>query len=410
MAGIVDKDKLLATVKQNAMNATTQAVTNAGSNTSGSTAGNTAGAQIGQSAYKGLAGLSEGTQQQLAQLGNGYTPSGNVAAAQQYLQNVVSGKPGAYQSQYQGQLESLYNQVMNRDPFSFDLNGNVLYNQYRDQYTQQGKQAMMDTMGQAAALTGGYGNSWAQTAGQQAYQSYLQQLNNIVPELYQMALDQYNQEGQNLKDMLSMTQGLEDSAYGKYRDTVSDWNTERGYANDEYWNQYNADYANYSNMLNYWNTMADRENTQYNVDREFANADRELAYNQAMTILQAGKMPSDELLAAAGISAADAKLLADANGKSGGSGSGGGSGSKGAGGGTQPQATDVPTSNLGAASEFTQAVKSVYNSLNNALKAGKITYKQANDSIDTQVNKGTMSPAEGAKVKQRLGISNMKFD
>lgn len=390
-ATVTDKDKLLLAAEESNANASA-GVASAAPETAQSSAGT----------HTGLAGLSSNTQQQLSQLGSGYKPSQNVSAAQQYLQNVVSGKPGAYQSQYQGQLESLYNQVMNRDPFQFDLNGNVLYNQYSDQYTRQGKQAMMDTMGQAAALTGGYGNSYAQTAGQQAYQGYLQQLNNIVPELYQMALNQYNQEGQNLKDMLSLTQGLEDSAYGKYRDTVSDWNTEYSQANDEYWNQYNADYANYANMLNYWNTIAQQENAQYNTDREFANTDRQMAYSQAMTILQAGKMPSDELLAAAGISAADAQLLADANKKSSGGGSGGSRSSSG-GSGTQP-VTTTTTSATGAASEYTQAVKSVYNSLNNALQAGRITRTQAKDSVKKQVEKGLMTAAEGNKVLDRLGL------
>lgn len=258
----------------------------------------------------------------------------------------------------------------------------------------------MDTMGQAAALTGGYGNSYAQTAGQQAYQGYLQQLNNIVPELYQMALDRYNQEGQNLKDMLSLTQGLEDSAYGRYRDTVSDWNTERGYASDEYWNQYNADYANYSNMLNYWNTMADRENAQYNVDREFANADRELAYNQAMAILQSGKVPSDELLAAAGISAADAKLLADANGKSG---SGGGSG--GSGGVPKGSTTKEPTDSRGRtqADRQDEASNSLYSYLVEARARG-MSDTVLENSIYAREKAGTISAVEADRIRQQLGI------
>lgn len=271
--------------------------------------------------YTGLAGLTSGTQSKLGELGQGYTASDSVNAAQQYLQSVVNGKPGDYQSQYQGQLESLYNQIMNRDPFTFDLNGDMLYNQYKDQYTQLGQQAMMDTMGQAAMLTGGYGNSYAQTAGQQAYQQYLTQLNNIIPDLYQMAQDRYNQAGQDLRDRLSLTQGLEDAAYGKYRDTVTDWNAERDYANQEYWNQYNSDYSNYQNMLNYWNTIAQQEHGQYNTERE-------MAYAQAMAAIQVGVVPSTALLNKAGISSADAKKMAKAykNGGSGGGGGGGGGG------------------------------------------------------------------------------------
>ena len=46
---------------------------------------------------------------------------------------------------------------------------------------QQGKQAMQDTMGQAAALTGGYGSTYGQAVGQQQYDAYLQNLNDEVP-------------------------------------------------------------------------------------------------------------------------------------------------------------------------------------------------------------------------------------
>ena len=64
----------------------------------------------------------------------------------------------------------------------------------------------MDTMGQAQAMTGGYGNSYAQTVGQQTYQGYLQGLNDQVPALYQLALDKYNSEGNQLKDNMGIRQ------------------------------------------------------------------------------------------------------------------------------------------------------------------------------------------------------------
>ena len=95
-------------------------------------------------------------------------------------------------------LTNTMNDIENREKFSYDVNGDALYQQYKDQYTTQGKLAMMDTMGQAAAMTGGYGNSYAQSVGQQAYQGYLQQLTDKIPELYQLALNKYNSEGEEL--------------------------------------------------------------------------------------------------------------------------------------------------------------------------------------------------------------------
>ena len=59
-------------------------------------------------------------------------------------------------------------------------------------------------MGQAAALTGGYGSSYSQAVGQQQYDAYLQKLNGVVPELYQLAYSRYQDEGDELKDQYNM--------------------------------------------------------------------------------------------------------------------------------------------------------------------------------------------------------------
>ena len=104
---------------------------------------------------------------------------------------------------YGDALKGAIDKIANREKFSYDLNGDALYQQYKDQYINQGRLAMQDTIGQASAMTGGYGNSYAATAGNQAYQSYLQKLNDVVPELYQMAYDKYNQEGEDLYNQAS---------------------------------------------------------------------------------------------------------------------------------------------------------------------------------------------------------------
>lgn len=101
----------------------------------------------------------------------------------------------------------MYEDYRNK-PFSYDVNADALYQQYKQQYMQQGKLAMKDTMGQAAALTGGYGNSYAATAGNQAYQQYLGRLNDVVPQLYQMAYDRYRDKGQDIQTGLNMYNSL----------------------------------------------------------------------------------------------------------------------------------------------------------------------------------------------------------
>ena len=105
---------------------------------------------------------------------------------------------GSSNTPYMAQLNSLYDQIMGRKPFQYDLNGDLLYRQAADQYAQLGQQAMRDTMGTASALTGGYGNSYAQQAGNQAYQQYLTALNQQIPEYYDRALQAYQAEGDRL--------------------------------------------------------------------------------------------------------------------------------------------------------------------------------------------------------------------
>ena len=110
-------------------------------------------------------GVSGYTQNRINGLEGGYTPGSAVQQAQEYLNQVQSRRPGEYQSQWDGELTELYNRIANRKPFSYDIGTDPVYQQYREQYQRQGRLAMQDTMGQAAALTGGYGSTYGEQVG-----------------------------------------------------------------------------------------------------------------------------------------------------------------------------------------------------------------------------------------------------
>ena len=150
-----------------------------------------------------------------------YTPGQAVTQAQQLLQQQEEAKPDGYSAPWQSRIEELVQKILNREAFSYDLNADALYQQYKDQYVRGGQLAMLDTMGQAQAMTGGYGNSYAQSAGQQAYESYLQRLNEVVPELYNLAQDRYQQAGQALADRYALLSDREAADYGRYQDQRS---------------------------------------------------------------------------------------------------------------------------------------------------------------------------------------------
>lgn len=125
-----------------------------------------------------------------------------------------------YQSQWKSQIDDIFGKIQNREPFKYDVNADALYEQYKDQYINQGKLAMEDTIGQAATLTGGYDNSYAQSVGQQTYNRYLEGLTDIVPELYQMALDRYMKEEDDLMSEYALLLDRDNLDYGRYQDAA----------------------------------------------------------------------------------------------------------------------------------------------------------------------------------------------
>lgn len=130
---------------------------------------------------------------------------------------------GEYKNQWQDQLDDYMSRIMTRPAFSYDLNGDALYKQYRDQFMRQGKLAMADTVGQVSALTGGYGNSYAASAAQQQYNAYLGQLNDKVPELYSLARGAYDADTQALIQQYGILQDREKQDYDRYMDAYSIW-------------------------------------------------------------------------------------------------------------------------------------------------------------------------------------------
>ena len=201
-----------------------------------------------------------------------YDPGSDKAyqAALKKQQEAENSKPGEYQGAYDQQLKDIYDKIMNREKFSYDLSGDPLWQQYKDQYTQKGRMAMLDTMGQAAALTGGYGSSYGQAVGQQQYNAYMQQLAAVMPELYDRARSAYDAEGNRMLQEYELTGDLASDDYSKYQDAYNLWLAERSYA------QGNADTA-YDRGYNQWL----QELNQRNKDREFEESVRQYNENLA---------------------------------------------------------------------------------------------------------------------------------
>jgi len=231
------------------------------------------------------------------------------------------------------QQDAIFDKIMNRGTFSYDAESDPLYQQYRDQYTTLGKQAMRDTMGQAAALTGGYGSTYAQQAGQQSYDAYLARLNDVLPELYGDAYDRWQDEGSALLNQYNIAAGAADTAY-------------------------NRDYQNWANRLNLeladedavYNRRLMQEQTDYTRQQDaYAREQDSLTYLTNL-ISSTGYTPTDDELKAAGMTRGQANALkaayeqalaAASFSSGGGSGRSGGSGRRGRSGGSGSGSYDL---------------------------------------------------------------------
>ena len=267
-----------------------------------------------------------------------------------------SGKPLDYSSQYAEDIARLQKQQQERQ-FDYDPAADRLFQTYADRYQQQGKLAMKDTVGRSSALTGGYGNTYAQAAGQQAYDAYLQKLGDLSLQTYDRAYKRYTDEGDALQQQAENLADAEQEDYRRYLDALSGWREDRGY-----------DYK------------AARDEEKLAGDRQ------EKAYgNLYQLIAESGYIPEDGELETAGMTREAAEALRQAYlaalaAKQRSGGSGGGSGSRGTGGGEEePQPQNMYSAVLAEVNALKTAGSSsstIASRIQAAFAAGTITAAQ----------------------------------
>ena len=309
-----------------------------------------------------------------------------VAQAQQYLNQQL----GGYQSKYGSQIADLLQQLQNRPAFEYDVGTDPVYLQLRDQWKRDGLMAMEDTMGQAAQLTGGYGNSHAQMAGQQVYNDHLRQVNEMVPELKEAARADYDADTDALLRQYGLLMEQDSGDYARWMDEISrqqrqeELEYQRG--RDELADQ------RYEDELKYQQGRDEVADQRY--QDELAYGRQQQNYDRLLSlIIKTGYQPTEEELKAAGMTAQEAKAWRGyytAGQASGGSGGGGGDDTKPTGDDTKPTGDDTkPTGDPKLS--FTQM-------LANAQAAGA-TPAEIAELIDTMVEDGIINPGQAAGLK-----------
>lgn len=178
------------------------------------------------------------------------------------LYNKVMGyggyNPGSYSAKYdtkplEGQLAGWLNEIDNYGEFKYDLNADMLYKQMVDNSVQKGQLAAQDVMANAAALSGGYGNSYAAALGNQAYQQFLTDVNNNIPQLQQQALGVWQAGLDQLYGQLDAGSQQLNNLLALEAQNFAQWQ------------------ANEANAFNAWNAGYQQVLDQYNLGLNHAN-------------------------------------------------------------------------------------------------------------------------------------------
>ena len=161
-------------------------------------------------------------------------------------------EPDAGQS---GSTQSELNDLTKKG-FSYDYTKDNAYQQYKNRYTRGAELASEDATAQAAGKTGGYGNSWASTNGQTAYQSTMAGLSSAVDDLYSQAFDEYTSKKNDLTTRLEALQKQEQLAQDAYNTKLNNYYSQLNNAQAEYADAVGEKQQNTANKTKFWGNVA----------------------------------------------------------------------------------------------------------------------------------------------------------
>ena len=189
-------------------------------------------------------------------LNSSFVASDAYNQAMQYTNELLE-KLNSGKTSYTDQIKELMSQILNREDFEYDVDKDTLFQQALASAMGSGKSAMQDTIGQASALTGGYGSTYATSAGNQAYNAYIEDAYNNLPEYYNMALQAYQAEGQEMYQQLDMLNAADATEWGRTYDT---WQSNFANAQQMYNQEYGAWQDSITNAYNSANLQLSEHN------------------------------------------------------------------------------------------------------------------------------------------------------
>ncbi len=174
-------------------------------------------------------------------------------------------------SQYDTRRDQLLDQLEG-SKFTYDQANDPVWQAYQKQYRREGQRAAEDALGRAAAATGGVASSYAATAAAQAGNYYASQLADKIPQLYNDAYSRYLAQYEKQLGLADRYNQYGQQDYQKFRDELSQFNTDRNFAYGAYTDQANReleDYlTRYQQYLDEQNRLERERSWAYGVDQD----------------------------------------------------------------------------------------------------------------------------------------------
>ena len=195
------------------------------------------------------------------------------------LKQIQSGK-----TSFSDEIQDMMDKITNREKFSYDVDNDQLFQQALASAMNSGKQAMQDTIGQASALTGGFGSSYATSAGNQAYNAFIEDAYDNLPQYYQMAMEAYQMEGDEMYRQLGMYTDADDREYSRLLNAYEATSQYRNRAYDEAYGQFRDDksdaFALANIQLNEHSQLVNDAYTLYSTASDYEKTRYERSYNE----------------------------------------------------------------------------------------------------------------------------------
>lgn len=189
---------------------------------------------------------------------------------------------------YTKSLNGLLTDIIN-SKYSYNAEQDGANNAYKEQYRQNGMLQQKNTMAQALGSSGFLTSSYAQSAGNTAYQNEINKLSQVQSQLMNMAYNKYQNNLSNKQNIYDIYNAQSENQYNRYQNDINNKYNDMKYASDDYIDAYNINYNKWNNDRNYAQSNMQFYGNAYqsekSLDQSKSIADRDYALRKKQAAL-----------------------------------------------------------------------------------------------------------------------------